>query len=92
MGKAGKREDAETGANWSRCLPQTLIMPGVTTLRTLDDVRAIMRYLPEDRRATSAWQHVKQMLEQAAVGGDLITVDNALRTALSLEGVEYRVR
>jgi hypothetical protein len=92
MGEAGKREDAKTSANWSRCLPQTLVMPGVMTLRTLDDVRALMRYLPEDRRATPAWRHVKQLLEQAAGGGDLVDVDAALRAALSLEAVKYRVR
>jgi 2-keto-3-deoxy-L-rhamnonate aldolase RhmA len=91
MSEQRKGGDTKTGANWSRRLPQALVMPRVMTLRTLDDVRALIRYLPEGRRASTPWRHVKQKLEQAADGGDLTDVEAALRAALSLEGVEYRV-
>ena len=90
MGETGSAGAPLTSANWSRRLPQTLVIPSVMTLRTLDDVRAFMRYLPEDRRARHTWRGVKQQLEQAAGGGDLVDVDVALRLALSTDGVECR--
>ena len=59
------------------------------TLRTLADVRELMRHLPEDRRARSTWRYVASQLDQAAAG----TIDPgeaaiALRLVLMLEGVE----
>ena len=38
-------------ADWSRPLPQALVIPTVMTLKTLADVRELLRHLPEDRRA-----------------------------------------
>ncbi len=52
--------------DWSRRLPQTLVIPKVMTLKTLADVREVMRHLPEDRRARPTWRHVEQQLAQAA--------------------------
>jgi hypothetical protein len=43
----GKRPD------WSRRLPQTLLIPDVMILATLADVRTLMQHLPEDRRSRS---------------------------------------
>lgn len=39
--------------DWSRRLPQPLVIPKVMTLATLDDVRKLMRHLPKDRREMS---------------------------------------
>ncbi len=78
--------------NWSRALPQPLVIPSVMTLRTLADVRELMRHLPEDRRARSTWRYVGQQLAEAAVGA-ASPVDAAisLRLALMLENVECRL-
>jgi hypothetical protein len=38
------------------------------TLKTLADVRTLLRHLPEDRRARSTWRYVAQQLAEAAVG------------------------
>ena len=54
--------------DWSRALPQPLVIPKVMTLKTLADVRELMRHLPEDRRARSTWRYVAQQLAEAAVG------------------------
>jgi predicted NBD/HSP70 family sugar kinase len=61
------------------------------TLKTLADVRALMRHLPEDRQARSTWRHVADQLAQAAAGAvDPAHVAIALRLVLSMEGVECR--
>jgi hypothetical protein len=62
------------------------------TLKTLADVRELMRHLPKDRRARSTWRHVAAELENAAAGADAVDVAVALRLALMLESVECRVR
>jgi hypothetical protein len=41
-------------SNWSRPLPQPLVVPTVMTLRTLDDVRELLRHLPEENRSKAA--------------------------------------
>jgi hypothetical protein len=78
--------------DWSRPLPQPLIIPGVMTLATLDDVRKLLRHLPASFRAKSTWQHVADELDKAAAGGYLIDIDVALRMVLFMERVECRER
>ena len=78
--------------DWSRRLPQTLVIPRVMTLRTLDDVRKLMSHLPEDRRELSTWQHVAAEFANAAAGGDIEGAVIALRMVLILEHVECRPR
>jgi hypothetical protein len=46
------------------------------TLHTLDDVRKLMRHLPEDRRQMSTWRHVAAELDKAAAA-DLASVVTA---------------
>ena len=77
--------------NWSRALPRPLVIPKIMTLKTLADVRTLMRHLPEDRRARSTWRYVAQQLAEAAVGA-ASPADAAisLRLALMLENVECR--
>jgi len=60
------------------------------TLKTLADVRTLMRHLPEDRRARSTWRYVAQQLAEAAAGADTVDVAIALRLVLMLENVECR--
>jgi hypothetical protein len=76
--------------DWSRPLPRTLIIPKVMTLATLDDVRALMRHLPEHHRQRPTWRHVAGQLEEAAAGGDLKNIGVALVLVLTLEGIEWR--
>jgi len=44
--------------NWSRPLPQPLLIPDVMVLATLADVRELMRHLPANRRERSTWRRV----------------------------------
>jgi hypothetical protein len=76
--------------NWSRPLPRPLVIPGVMTLKTLADVRALMRHLPRHTRARSTWRHVAEQLAEAARGGDINDALVALRLVLMLERVECR--
>jgi hypothetical protein len=77
--------------NWSRALPQPLLIPDVMILATLADVRELMRHLPADRRERSTWRRVAADIEAAAAGGDIEGAAIALRLVLMLEGVECRV-
>ncbi len=77
-------------ADWSRPLPQPLVIPTVMTLKTLADVRELMRHLPAEHRERPTWRHVAAELEQAAAGADPVDVAIALRLALMLENVECR--
>jgi hypothetical protein len=47
--------------NWSRPLPQPLVIPKVMTLKTLADVRELMRHLPASHRERSAWRYVARV-------------------------------
>jgi len=78
--------------DWSRPLPLTIIIPTVTTLKTLADVRVLIEHLPEDRREKPTWQHITAQLEQAAAGVDVVDLGIALRLALMLEGLECQTR
>jgi hypothetical protein len=76
--------------NWSRPLPRPLVIPTVMTLRTLADVRELMRHLPAEHRNSRTWRYVAGQLEKAASGGDVAEAAIALRLALILEHVECR--
>jgi hypothetical protein len=63
------------------------------TLRTLDDVRELMRHLPEENRSKAAWRYVALQLDKAATGTlDTVEVEIAVRLVLMLEGVKWRPR
>ena len=68
-----------------------MVIPDVLHIATLADVRELMRHLPPDHREGPTWRHVASQLEKAAAGADVIDVFVALRLALSLERVEYRI-
>ncbi len=77
-------------ADWSKPLPRPLVIPTIMTLKTLADVRELMRHLPPEHRQRPTWRHVAAELEQAAAGADPVDVAVALRLALMLENVECR--
>ena len=79
--------------NWSRRLPRPVIIPNVTAIATLDDVRELLeRHLPPDY-AKETWQHVSKLLADAAQGEtDAGDVEIALRVLLAMEGVKCRPR
>jgi hypothetical protein len=76
--------------DWSRSLPRPLVIPDGMTLKTLADVRELMRHLPEDRRVRRSWRHLAAQLAEAAAGADPADVAIVLRMVLSIECVEYR--
>ena len=78
--------------DWSHPLPQRIVIPTVATLTTLADARVLIEQLPEDRRASSIWQHVTMQLEQSAAGVEVVDLGIALRLALLLEGLEYQAQ
>jgi hypothetical protein len=71
-------------------LPQPLVLPEVMTLKTLADVCALMRHLPEDGRVRPTWRYVATQLAEAADGAEIAGAVIALRLVLMLEGVECR--
>src|SRR5215469_8457957 len=73
--------------DWSRKLPRPLKLPTITTLRTLGDIRALLKNLPARRREQSTWRHVADRLNNAARGGDINDAVIALRLVLQLERV-----
>ena len=74
-------------------LPRPLIIPGVMIIATLADVRTlIVRHLPAEYRAQPAWRHAATELAKAAAGTDTADVSIALRLALALSGVEFRMK
>lgn len=78
-------------ADWQRALPRPLVIPGVMTLRTLADVRALFRHLPAERRDRDTWQAVARIVAEAAAGAaDVDQVDAALWLIFQLERGECR--
>ena len=73
-------------------MPQPLVIPKVMTLKTLADVRTLLRHLPKEHRARHTWHHVAAELEKADAGADVIDLAIALRLALMLENVECRIQ
>jgi len=58
------------------------------TLKTLADVRELIKRLPKDHREKSSWQHVEKQLNAAALGKvETIDVAVPLRLVLQLEHV-----
>jgi hypothetical protein len=76
--------------DWTRPLPRPLQIPKVMTLRTLADVRKLLRHVPADRRKLPRWQGVANDLKDAAVNGDVSGAAISLRLVLFMERVECR--
>ena len=70
--------------DYSQPLPRPLVIPGVTRLKTLADVRKLLGHLPKDVRARLTWQGVANQLHAAARGGDPGDVTVALHCGNSV--------
>jgi hypothetical protein len=78
--------------DWSRRLPRPIIIPRVMTLRTLADVRELLRHLSKEHKAKETWQHFAAQLDEAAHGADPVNVATALQMVFGMERVEYRLK
>jgi hypothetical protein len=75
--------------DWSRKLLRPLTISGVTQLKTLADVRELMRHLPAQHRRRPSWRYVKAEITDAARSGDVVGASAALRMALMFECVVW---
>ena len=79
--------------NWSRPLPKLLIVSGVMTAATLNDVRVMIeRHLPAASRAKEMWTYVSNELRKATLGNDTAEFSAVLEMALSIEGLEWALK
>ena len=79
--------------DWSRPLPQLLIVSDVMTVATLNDARVLIeRHLPAASRAKEMWRYVSDELRRAALGRDAAEFSSVLEMALSLEGLEWSLK
>jgi hypothetical protein len=79
------------GPNWSRPLPQPIVIPDVMKLATLDDVRALVeKHLPAEYRTKFSWRQLAGMLRRAADGKEDVAEVSTARIVFDTEGVEYR--
>jgi hypothetical protein len=79
-------------SDWSRPLPQKIVIPTVATLTTLADARVLIQQLPEDHRTSPIWHHITTQLEQSAAGIEVVDLGISLRLALLLEGLNYQAQ
>ena len=77
--------------NWARPLPKRLVVSGVMTAATLNDVRVMIeRHLPAASRAKEMWRYVSDKLREASLGSDMAEFYSVLEMALSIEGLEWK--
>ena len=76
--------------DWSRPLPQPLVIPGLMTLATLADVRTLLGHLPAEHREKEIWRNVARKLDEVARGAPVVEVFALLRTVLAMDGITYR--
>jgi hypothetical protein len=76
--------------DWSRPLPQQIVIPDLMTLRTLADVRVLLSHLPKEYRAKETWRHVAKTLDEATHGAYPVEFAVALKLVLSLDHVACR--
>ena len=74
--------------DWSRPLPRPLVIPGVIRLKTLADVRKLIRRMPMDFRTKETWQRIAALVDDAARGDtDPADLAVALQLVLIMENV-----
>ena len=59
------------------------------TLKTVADVRELLKHVPPDRSRLSTWQYVEKCLNEAAASGDAAGLSVALQIVFQLERVPY---
>jgi hypothetical protein len=79
--KSRKRPD------WSRPLPQQIVIPDLMTLRTLADVRTLLNHVPAGQREKEIWRYLAIKLDEAARGAPAVEVFALLRAVLAMEGI-----
>jgi hypothetical protein len=82
------RLDMRLSPDWSRRLPRPLVVPTVIRLKTLADVRKLLKHLPAATSNKATWRNVADRLDEATRGGDIVDVTLPLQIVLSMEGVE----
>ena len=75
--------------DWSRELSRPLTISGGMQLKTLADVRELMRHLPAEHRRRPSWRYVEAEITEAARSGDVVGALAALRTVLMFECVVW---
>jgi hypothetical protein len=68
-------------------LPRPTTIPQVLTLKTLADVRELLKHIPIEKRELARWQH----LEAALKAGDPAETAVVLKLVLQIERVPYSV-
>ena len=86
------RGSVQLATGIGRPLPRPLKIPGVMDLKSLADVRDLLKHIPAERRRDNTWQHVEAELKKAAAGGDAAQLSIALQMVLSLERVDYQTK
>lgn len=76
---------------WSTPLPRPITIPKVMTLKTLADVRALLRHIPKERRGLMTWRYVEKTLRECTAGDDVVNISVALQLVLQCERVPYDV-
>jgi hypothetical protein len=75
--------------DWSRELSRPLTISGTIRLKTLADVRELMRHLPSEHRRRPSWRYVEAEITDAARSGDVVGALAALRMVLMFECVVW---
>jgi hypothetical protein len=75
--------------DWSRKLSRPLTISGARRLKTLADVRELIRHLPAQHRRRPSWRYVKAEITDAAHSGEIFGASTALRMALMFECVVW---
>jgi hypothetical protein len=75
--------------DWSRKLSRPLTISGATQLKTLADVRELIRHLPDQHRRRPSWRYVEAEITDAACSGDVVGASAALRMVLTFECVVW---
>ena len=71
--------------DYSRPLPRPLVIPSVTRLKTLADVRKLIGRMPMDFRTKETWQRIAALVDDAARGNADPTEAVALQLVLMLK-------
>jgi hypothetical protein len=77
--------------DYSQSLPRPLVIPGVMTLRTLADLRELLRHLPTETKGKATWQKITALVDEVAAGSVTpADVAAALEMVLILEKIPFR--
>ena len=79
--------------DWSRPLPKLLIVSGVMTAATLNDVRVMVeRHLPAASRAKEMWRYVSTNFGKPRLAATRREFSAVLEMVLSIEGLQWALK